>query len=220
VWGDCTGEVTPQRETCDNIGVDDDCNGTVDDYPDIPGLGQPCIDNTKLGICRDGTWMCEPGMTEPVCVGASPQKELCDTIDQDCDGNPANGYDLSSDANNCGMCGNACATGETCCNGVCAPPKAFRYDQNNCGGCGVQCGTGQYCCWNDCLPGTPHGGPVASGVCACTQDCGDKWCCGDQCVDIMNDSKNCGRCGNDCTTGIIAQTCCNGQCATLCAVKQ
>src|SRR5690606_34524798 len=56
MWGPCTGEVLPGVETCN--GIDDDCNGTVDDGVDSGGAcstGMP-------GVCADGTMTCSGGM--------------------------------------------------------------------------------------------------------------------------------------------------------------
>ena len=37
-WGLCTGFVVPVQEVCGNS-LDEDCNGTPDDVPDIDGDG-------------------------------------------------------------------------------------------------------------------------------------------------------------------------------------
>jgi hypothetical protein len=225
LWGGCNGQILPQPETCANSGVDDDCNGTKDD---VPGLGNACIDNTKLGICRDGTMQCG-NAAAPSCVTASAMHELCDTIDQDCDGDPTNGFDLTSDHNNCGRCGNVCNKAETCCGGSCIGIAMLQSDPKNCGKCGNACGAGQYCCQAQCING-PSGGirlPPSGGItalCQCTSDCGSQSCCGTQCVDMLNDVRNCGGCGNDCTNGgvLLKVSCCNGTCSTtgLCLATQ
>ena len=78
--------VTPGTESCN--GVDDDCDGTVDDGF---GVGQPC--SVGVGACaRAGTWICNAlgGATctsGGVAVTAGlPSREVCDGADNDCDG--------------------------------------------------------------------------------------------------------------------------------------
>ncbi len=91
--------------------------------------------------------------------------------------------DLSSDEANCGACGNACGTGQMCCNGTCVDPS----DRCNCGACGNTCayntntGEGEAClpydpttfeltgyqCWPAIL--CPN---HCSGLGACDQDIG------------------------------------------------
>jgi hypothetical protein len=63
----------------------------------------------------------------------------------------------SSDTNNCGACGNVCAGGQSCVNGVCTlvcgaglTPCGNQCvntatDASNCGGCGVVCPANQVC---------------------------------------------------------------------------
>lgn len=78
----CVGEIGPDTEICNNI--DDDCDGTVDDNPSDPSLGQAC-GPTGEGACEFGTNQCIAGTI--ACVGVvGPSPELCDGIDDDCDG--------------------------------------------------------------------------------------------------------------------------------------
>jgi hypothetical protein len=77
--GTCTGWVGPSAEVCD--GIDNDCNGVVDD--NVPGVGQPC--GQTGGICSKGTTACVGGVL--VCQGGvAPQPEICNGVDDDCDG--------------------------------------------------------------------------------------------------------------------------------------
>lgn len=82
---ECTGEVTPSIEICD--GLDNDCNGAADD---LPSLGDGCTtlpEPLEVGECHPGTLQCTAESPEPVCVGeVSPEAELCDELDNDCDG--------------------------------------------------------------------------------------------------------------------------------------
>ena len=96
------GTVGGQMETCNNR--DDDCDGLFDESLGVLGS---CPTGTNTGECNIGNLMCVGGT--PTCVGAiGPSPELCDVLDQDCDGNPTNGFNLNTDPQNCGGCGNVC----------------------------------------------------------------------------------------------------------------
>ncbi|RLB71739.1 MAG: hypothetical protein DRH04_01090 [Deltaproteobacteria bacterium] len=78
-FGECVDEVVPQVETCD--GVDNDCNGIVDD--NVSDAGESCSTGLS-GVCDEGVWVC--GDTGLVCEPVTVQTEICDGIDNDCDG--------------------------------------------------------------------------------------------------------------------------------------
>ncbi|MFO0555774.1 MAG: MopE-related protein [Polyangiaceae bacterium] len=73
-------------ELCNDL--DDDCDTLVDE--DFPEKGLPCTDG-ELGLCLGtGTFQCLADGTGTSCVitnpGASPTAEICNQLDDDCDG--------------------------------------------------------------------------------------------------------------------------------------
>jgi Putative metal-binding motif len=74
----CQNAGTRSQEACD--GVDNDCDGTVDD---IATLGKSC---TTLGGCP-GKIACNAEKKQPICVpDGQAGLEVCNGVDDDCDG--------------------------------------------------------------------------------------------------------------------------------------
>jgi hypothetical protein len=75
--GECVGATEPRPEQCN--GIDDDCDGTVDE-----GIVRAC--GTDTGECSVGTERCVAGAFEACVGGRGPVDEICDGLDNDCDG--------------------------------------------------------------------------------------------------------------------------------------
>jgi hypothetical protein len=107
----CNLAGTPQPETCN--GCDDDCDGVVDNH--LIDTGGPC--GSSVGTCMPGQFYCcqegspttlnctqntttnkPPGANNDhlVCLGGvGPSPEICDTLDNDCNGIPDDGASQS-----------------------------------------------------------------------------------------------------------------------------
>jgi hypothetical protein len=105
--------------------------------------GMVCFAGACAATCGAGTTICAGACTDTsvdpdncgacgnVCLPAAHAEDtcvsgtcalVCDPGFADCDGVAADGceVDTSTDAANCGACGNACAPGQACVNGACA----------------------------------------------------------------------------------------------------
>ena len=110
----CQGPM-PRAEICNFI--DDNCNGATDEA--FPDLGTLC--SAGIGAClRNGSRRCNAAgnATECSAVAGNPSLELCNGLDDDCDGKldedvdlKASNINLETDPNNCGKCGSVCALG-------------------------------------------------------------------------------------------------------------
>ncbi|HEX7476556.1 MAG TPA: vWA domain-containing protein [Polyangiales bacterium] len=180
-------------ESCN--GIDDDCDGQIDE--DFPGLGSACNDGKK-GICRsDGLIACNASHDGTQCsvtsVGGSPGTEICNGIDDDCDG-------LVDEDLKCGTI-NCVPTGSEVCNG----------QDDDCDGLvdegdpslDTACGQSQ----GECSPGVTH---CVSGMLRCIggtlptmELCNGK---DDNCNGKIDDNAPCPQ-NNACILGACRRSC-------------
>ena len=181
----CTQLTMPSAEVCD--GADNDCNGADDDGD--PGGGANCSIGGQTGICADGTEHCSNGsITCTPDFPNAPVAELCNGLDDDCDGTPDDGDPEGGGSCMTGLLG-ACAAGTVHC-------------VNAATTCQANTAAGTEICNNavdeDC------DGVLNNGCAGCGNGA---VAAGEQCDD-SNTANNDG-CSNSCT--IEAGYCCSGE---------
>ncbi len=113
----CLDAVGPAPETCD--GLDNDCDDAVDE--DF-GLDGPCSVEQD-GCLRSGRIACEVATLDAVCLLDPLPEEICNDLDDDCDGIVDEGiieacYDAPPETEGVGLCR---AGTRTCKNGTFLP---------------------------------------------------------------------------------------------------
>jgi len=146
-------------EQCD--GLDNNCNNEIDEGD--PGGGDPCVVPNKLGICAEGTTHCQNG--EVRCIQDVPASaEICDGLDNNCDGVEDNNTTDTGDSCNTGLLG-VCAAGTTICdNAAVECEQNLQASTEVCNGLDDDCdgtpdqgfpGSGQPCTVSGQNPNTP-----------------------------------------------------------------
>ncbi|MDB4960735.1 MAG: Myxococcales trans domain protein [Myxococcales bacterium] len=169
----CAGETGPQTELCNNL--DDDCNGVIDNNP--VDAGQPC--GSSIGACNPGAFQCVMGGL--TCTGGTgPSGEICNAIDDDCDGTvdemvPGEGVACGSGMGPCTGGATKCINGTMeCVGGTSGGTETCNAIDDDCDGMiddgdlcnGGTCDNGS--CASPCIPGEfpcPQGKKCEAGFC-------------------------------------------------------
>jgi MYXO-CTERM domain-containing protein len=175
-WGVCDG-ILPIDEGCD--GLDNDCDGFSDEATRPCG---PSVDIGNVGQCRVGAQACDfdacqanpegcdEGGWRVECTGAAgPAEEICDGLDNDCDGLGDEGL-----FNACGICGMA-------------PPEVCNGVDDNCDGRideNARCPRGYQCWLGECATNCDVSGECAPGL-NCVRGWGEtRLCHPDACAGV------------------------------------
>lgn len=182
------------------------------DVNNCGACGHRCLEYQPIHM----TSRCSEGACELECL--NPPQSFGGTEWRNCNGKVDDGceVDVLVDTANCGSCGNTCAPGVACIDGLCGCPAGFLYcdhqcvdprtDDYNCGSCGNVCEPPEGACspvpnarWA-CEKGTCGHLTCNKGAADCDGDLKRPDCTGNGCEvdDIGHDPKNCGGCGIVC----------------------
>jgi Putative metal-binding motif len=209
-------------EVCD--GDDNDCDGDVDE--DDPAIGLPC-DTGMMGGCGAGIQACSAGQL--VCNPESPATaEICNGLDDDCDGTPDQGNPGGGGGCDTGQAGPCGAGTQQCSSGGLGCVQNVQPSGELCNGQDDDCN-------GSADDGNPGGGGGCStglaGVCAAgTQQCqqGGLQCVqnqgavGEACGDGLDNDcdgavdNGCGCSHDTCTTGVLLVNGCDACVTTIC----
>ncbi|MCX5741332.1 MAG: MopE-related protein [Proteobacteria bacterium] len=234
VFSGCTAPPS-STEVCDNL--DNDCDGIIDGFTQAcstmpangfpagdprnnpgaaPGPAPSCIsEGAAICACHPGNKTCPTGGggVFGACTGEiKPGVEICNTLDDDCDGKvdeSTGGLDCST---NCGIGTTVCVNGVLTCNAVTAPnDDTCDGVDDDCDGMIDEdyvspgaCGNGVVCNGMErCVNGNPTcvGDPIGAEICNCADD---------NCNGQVDE-------GALCPSG---STCTNCQCAFPCATGE
>ena len=153
-------------------------------------------------------------------AGCEPASETCNGLDDDCDREVDEDFDLMSDVAHCGACDAPCPASPSgaaafCQAGTCMIAcddgfmncdgddengcEASRTHPDSCGGCGTTCVAPTPLCQAN--PGGGHG---------CVDDCSaGTTLCGSSCIDLASDPEHCGDCETVCPAGVNAAAACS-----------
>ncbi len=223
-------ELPAGGELCN--GVDDDCDGAVDESPE--GAGLPC-DTGWPGACSLGVRVCADGVLD--CSDRVPATtEVCDGVDNDCDGPIDEDVDLSGSCATgapgiCGVGELSCVAGAVACvaleNALDEACDAVDNDcdgrideglRNGCGACGGAVPEACDAVDNDC-DGRADEDPACAEPCQSGECTGDGICdaaselCVPRCevlgcedpMEICTAGRCQPRCGGGCDDGFVCR---------------
>ncbi|MBX3250887.1 MAG: putative metal-binding motif-containing protein [Myxococcales bacterium] len=175
-WVGCDA-ILPAEELCEPRGVDEDCDGAVDEgCPCVTGETRSC--GTDVGACTLGTQTCTSGSWGACAGGVSPRLETCNGVDDDCDGNVdegTGGGSCGTDVGECRRGTEVCVSGALQCQGSVGPvAEMCNGRDDNCNGVVDDVAPGSPQCWRD-ADGDSYAPMGAATICRPASGCPTGW---------------------------------------------
>ncbi len=201
VWGACQGEVVPSKEICN--GVDDNCDGSVDENAECPGGGQ-CINGQCTQKCGGSEFGCPKGQ---LCKDGWCVADTCDFVSCEAKGWVCKAGECVDPCKE-----KSCGKTEVCQKGVCVDQSCYSKG----------CPAGE-----TCVQGVCQKNPCAGAKCkddefcqsgTCVKLCDAVFCpTGESCKVLVEGGKTLTRCVKDPCQNVICATgkgevCVDGKC--------
>lgn len=169
------GQFQESCETASELcnGIDDDCDDAIDEDYEPNGLGFSCQAVLENGCTASGINVCSESGTSVVCETepVEPVSEVCDGLDNDCDGSTDEDFPDSL----CCLETYQCPLGNVCTDGLCTKDESSINPGNGSGSSSCEtsndCPFGQYCESGSCVS--------AGGICISDDDCAAGYRCDD-----------------------------------------
>lgn len=190
--GQCALTCSESLADCNGV-VEDGCETKLHTNTNCGSCGDACSDPDRPCLPRSASTFacgCANGLTycAPRCIDAMIDDQNCGACGTTCDPTGGGQPELANSYYGCfgGACDRLkCKSGFTDCDDDpetgCETPNTT---EENCGGCGIACAPGQRCI-------------QIEGKLTCACKAGETLC-GNRCVDLLSDVRNCGACGVDC----------------------
>jgi len=185
--GSCETDCVPTSDVEICNGVDDNCDGETDEGFACR-MGQEVSCTTTCGSIGTGT--CGTDCEIPGPEACTPAGEICNGVDDNCDGDCDEDFGCCRGTTETGGCGN-CGTHTRTCSSSCewrawgactGEGECAAGSTQDCGNCGIQTCTSS-CAWGictgegECTPGTTENRPCVDGCGNQTRQCspGCEW---------------------------------------------
>ena len=202
-WGPCISN-QPPAEICD--GLDNDCNGSVDETCDCTPADVAACGPPDVGLCKPGHRICQPeGLWGPCEGGLPPQVEVCDGADNDCDGEADEAPCVCAvgDLLQCSTDVGECEPGwQQCLNNAWSPCSGVLPVPEVCDGLDNDCDATSDedfpCRCGDVQPCSTNVGECVEGTVTCVPTNGGAWSQWTPCTGILPAEEVCDAKDNDC----------------------